>query len=251
MKALRASRGLHNVNTSELVGDVGSRSSPGPRRQGRPPREDLPGLRDKIISATRDLLRTRPPTSISRTDIARAANVDPGLIRYYFGNKDRLMSAVVLTFMDEFEHSSFELPASGDIQDLLRHILQFHVGMIQRFPFMHDLLLQEIGQLGNPNGARIRNSLIEAQSIRTEQAIRATNSIELNADELKFLRMMIISIAAFPIRERAVFEQIFDRGHADEGLTQGYCSFAAKIFAQGMRAPSKDGRKPIRSKPKA
>jgi len=38
---------------------------------------------------------------LSRTDIARLARVDPGLIRYYFGNKDNLLLATTLQITSE------------------------------------------------------------------------------------------------------------------------------------------------------
>ena len=86
-----------------------------PRRQGRPPSDNAQGLRDKIIAATRELLRTRPPDTISRADIARAATVDPALIRYYFGTRNDVLSAVAKTFMNDFVSDSYDVPPSGQI----------------------------------------------------------------------------------------------------------------------------------------
>jgi hypothetical protein len=40
-------------------------------------------------------MKTTPPAQITRLDIARAAGVDPALIRYYFGNKSALVVAAV------------------------------------------------------------------------------------------------------------------------------------------------------------
>ena len=88
-----------------------SARSKAPRRQGRPPKDDLQALRDKIVAATRELLRTRPPDTISRVDIARAARVDPALIRYYFGTRDDVLSAVAQTFMNDFVSDSLRLAA--------------------------------------------------------------------------------------------------------------------------------------------
>ena len=93
-----------------------SARSKAPRRQGRPPKDNSQTLRDKIIAATRELLRTRPPDTISRIDIARAARVDPALIRYYFGTRDDVLSAVAQTFMNDFVSDSYDLPPSGQIK---------------------------------------------------------------------------------------------------------------------------------------
>src|ERR1700691_4073604 len=93
-----------------------------PRRQGRPPSGNAQGLREKIIAATRELLRTRPPDTISRIDIARAARVDPALIRYYFGTRDDVLRAVAKTFMNDFANESYDVPPSGQIEELVHQM---------------------------------------------------------------------------------------------------------------------------------
>jgi TetR/AcrR family transcriptional regulator len=209
------------------------------RAQGRPPKDDSQALRDKIIAATRELLRTSPPDAISRIDIARAAKVDPALIRYYYGSKDDVLSAVALTFMDDFRKSEYDVPVSGDIQDLIDQIMTVMMAFIESVPYMHDLLVREIGRLSAPRGAKIRDMFIDSPTARIEQSIRSTNSVALSRRELQFLRMMVIAICAFPIREREFVEQVFGRERFDAELTKEYGKFVAKLFAQGMKPRAK------------
>jgi len=215
-----------------------SARSKAPRRQGRPPKDDSQELRDKIIAATRELLRTRPPDAISRIDMARAAGVDPALIRYYFGTRDDVLNAVAQTFMNDFTSDSYDVPPSGQIQDLVRQMTHFTIIMLEKFPFMHDLIVREIGRMGVARGAKMKNIFIDRPTIRVEQALEGTDSIRLKGRELQFFRMMMFAIALFPIRERGFVEQTFGRDHFDAELTKEYCSFVAKIFARGMQAQS-------------
>jgi len=205
------------------------------RRQGRPPSDNAEGLRAKIIAATRELLRTRPPDTISRADIARAATVDPALIRYYFGTRDDVLSAVAKSFMNDFASDSYDVPPSGQIQDLVRQMTHFTMIMLEKFPFMHDVVVREIGRLGNVRGAEMKNVFIDRPTMRVERAIEDTDSIRLNLRELQFFRMMTLALALFPIRERGFVKQTFGRDHFDEELTNEYCSFVAKVLAQGMK----------------
>jgi TetR/AcrR family transcriptional regulator len=209
--------------------------SKAPRRQGRPPKDDLQALRDKIIAATRELLRTRPPDTISRIDIARAARVDPALIRYYFGTRDDVLSVVAQTFMNDFVSDSYDLPPSGQIQDLVHQMMHFTVTVLEKFPYMHDVVVREIGRIGIARGAKMKNVFIDRPTTRVEQALERTDSIRLTRRELQFFRMMTFALALFPIRERGFVEQIFGRDHFDAELTEEYCNFVAKIFAQGMK----------------
>jgi len=206
-----------------------------PRRQGRPPSGNARGLRDKIIAATRELLRTRPPDTISRIDIARAARVDPALIRYYFGTRDDVLSAVAQTFMNDFVSDSYDEPPSAQIQDLVHQMTRFTMTLLEKFPFMHDVVVREIGRLGNVRGAEMKDVFINRPTTRVERAIESTDSIRLNRRELQFFRMMTFALALFPIRERGFVKQTFGRDHFDAELTNEYCKFVAKVFAQGMK----------------
>jgi AcrR family transcriptional regulator len=209
-----------------------------PRRQGRPPSGNARGLRDKIIAATRELLRTRPPDTISRIDIARAARVDPALIRYYFGTRDDVLSAVAQTFMNDFVSDSYDEPPSAQIQDLVHQMTRFTMTLLEKFPFMHDVVVREIGRLGTVHGAEMKNVFIDRPTMRVERAVASTDSIRLSRRELQFFRMITLALAVFPIRERGFVKQIFGRDHFDVELTNEYCSFVAKIFAQGMKRKS-------------
>jgi AcrR family transcriptional regulator len=211
-----------------------ARSKP-TRRQGRPPSDTVQGLRDKIIAATRDLLRTRPPDTISRADIARAAAVDPALIRYYFGTRDDVLRAVAKTFMNDFANESYDVPPSGQIEDLVHQMTHFTMISLEQFPFLHDVVVREIGRLGNVRGAEMKDVFINRPTTRVERAIESTDSIRLNRRELQFFRMMTFALALFPIRERGFVKQTFGRDHFDAELTNEYCKFVAKVFAQGMK----------------
>jgi AcrR family transcriptional regulator len=212
--------------------------SKAPRRQGRPLKDASQALREKIIAATRELLRTRPPDAISRIDIARAARVDPALIRYYFGTRDDVLSAVAQTFMNDFVSDSYDLPPSGQVQDLVHQMMYFTVTVLEKFPYMHDVVVREIGRIGTAHGATMKNVFIDRPTTRVEQALERTDSIRLTRRELQFFRMMTFALALFPIRERGFVEQIFGRDYFDPELTKEYCSFVARIFAQGMKAQS-------------
>lgn len=211
------------------------------RRQGRPSKDDSQALQDKIIAATRELLRKSPPDSISRIDIARAAKVDPALIRYYFGSKDDVLSAVALTFMHDFMKRDYDVPPSGEVQDLIHRIITVMMEIIESAPYMHDLLVREIGRLGSPGGAKIRDAFVDYPSTRVEQAIRSTDSIKLTRREIQFFRMMMIAICAFPIREQGFVQQIFGRERFDAELTRDYCNFVTQVFTQGMKPRGTNG----------
>jgi hypothetical protein len=86
------------------------------RSQGRPTRNSKSAVgRDELIEATRRLLGEKPPSEIGRLDVARKADVDPALIRYYFGNLGNLMTEVTAMLTREM-HGRIALRQGRDRQ---------------------------------------------------------------------------------------------------------------------------------------
>src|SRR5258707_1107673 len=90
---------------------MASRKPSKPRSKGRPTDAQSAVGPEVLIEATRRLLRTRTPREITRKEIADFAKVDPGLIRYYFRDKDNLLLAA--TMQIEREHRAREHAAVG------------------------------------------------------------------------------------------------------------------------------------------
>jgi TetR/AcrR family transcriptional regulator len=85
---------------------MASRKPSTPRSKGRPTDAKSAVGPEVLIEATRRLLRTRAPREITRKEIAGFAKVDPGLIRYYFRDKENLLLAA--TMQIEREHRARE-----------------------------------------------------------------------------------------------------------------------------------------------
>jgi len=66
-----------------------------PRRPGRPPRDAGSDVRDRLLDAATDLARERGFAAIGIRAIAQRAGVTPGMIAYYFGDKQGLAQAML------------------------------------------------------------------------------------------------------------------------------------------------------------
>lgn len=71
-----------------------------PRRRGRPPRRetaDLPAARDRILEAALAEFSAHGYDRTSVRGIAKSASVDSALVHHYFGTKEQVFEAAVLT----------------------------------------------------------------------------------------------------------------------------------------------------------
>jgi AcrR family transcriptional regulator len=73
-------------------------TTPAPRRAGRRPKSDAPGTdlsRDAFIRCAIELAQKESIAEVSMVRVAREMGVAPGLVHYYLGSKDDLLSAVL------------------------------------------------------------------------------------------------------------------------------------------------------------
>ena len=64
------------------------------RGKGRPTASASGVGREALVSAARSLLQELPPAQVTSTAVAKRANADPALVRYYFGNRENLLFEV-------------------------------------------------------------------------------------------------------------------------------------------------------------
>lgn len=112
------------------------------RPPGRP-KDDARRL--AIINETLRLLQSTPPSDLSRLDIARAAGVDPALIRYYFGDKNKLLGEVVEVIAREIVAGGHAaLTGAGTPRERVRRFVRSSHAVHMRHPHYHQLILHQI-----------------------------------------------------------------------------------------------------------
>ena len=90
-------------------------------------------------------MRTIPPGQVTRLDIARAAGVDPALIRYYFGNKEALLAAAVLEAGKEMRGRTRENTAlATSPSEKLRRRMVALLEVLYEDPSLHHLIIEKI-----------------------------------------------------------------------------------------------------------
>jgi TetR/AcrR family transcriptional regulator len=127
------------------------------RRPGRP--KDDARRRD-LIHKTLRLLQSNSPAELSRLDIARAAGVDPALIRYYFGDKNKLFGEVVqLIAADIVAAGTSALTGPGTARERIRRFVRGSHAVHMRHPHYHQLILHQITNGGKAEIRRVRTEM--------------------------------------------------------------------------------------------
>lgn len=220
------------------------------RAVGRPT-EDTVGERS-IIAATVELLKTTHPARLNRLEIARAAHVDPALIRYYFGDMDGLLAQTAFEITEEIISLSRARKAEFEDRPAPEALVAFVRGFFEsvtRFPNYHQLILQQIFYGGSKQARAMRKRLqLAGQETLRGIIDRGVASGELRETDTRFLEVALIGLSEAMVTGWALVEDLFPPAATRVTTTSDYEDFiCAMVLAHVQNgAPAA----PRRTKPK-
>jgi TetR/AcrR family transcriptional regulator len=205
------------------------------RKQGRP-QKDKPAVgRDTLIAATRKLMKATPPAQITRLDIARAAGVDPALVRYYFGDKSQLLVAAAMQAAGEMrERQVVNAAKPGSPSEKIRRRIAVLLETLFEDPSLHHLIIERIIHSKSKPARELRHDMVfgtckELASI-IEQGVASGEFRRVNPRHL-FLAM--IGACSFPMAERALFADLIGEEPTRAHL-EAYAEFVTELFLGGL-----------------
>ncbi|MBV9539139.1 MAG: TetR family transcriptional regulator [Acidisphaera sp.] len=214
------------------------------RRQGRPQKRNAPDAREALVAAARELLRTRLPAEINRLDLARLAGVDPALVRYYFGNKDGLLLETAHRMVQEMraERSSAQQGQEsfrGKLAAYAHHLID----VLHRYPFLHDLLLEQIARAGAGEARELRREFIDEPWREVRGLLdQGVQSGEIRAVEVSFFYVALIGMCSFPMRHQFLLAQIRNTPDVSARMAAEYAAFVADTLIEGLALRAHDRR---------
>ena len=206
------------------------------RTAGRPVSSSGVGS-DKIIEATLSLLRSRTPEELTVVEIASAANVDPALVRYYFGTKKGILRAVAISLLDDIqERSRLMLAEQGPLRDRIRTRLRLLIESLQRNPRFLQLVLKEIysdeegGQaVGDLSNVANRGLALTQFVLNPVAGDKPTREVDA-----RYLHVAILGLCTFFMDAQPMLAALFKNDAGDGDMIQGYIEFATELLAQGI-----------------
>lgn len=208
------------------------KTMPKKRGQGRPVSGENDVGRERLLIAAEKLLRTMPPARVTISRIAQEANADPALVRYYFGNRAALLVEVVdrVTAHTERGAPRIDQPTAA----LADHIGKA-VQLVRSAPFMHRLIIDELGQAGTEESrARVRDMNLDLVNFYRE-LFRADGGRELVKTDPLFLYVAVLGASDFFSSAEPLIRELLPEGTDMEKLTAGFKKFLVKLVLDGLR----------------
>jgi len=115
------------------------------RKPGRPRGEDGPDLREALLDAATELAAERGFDAVGLREIAERAGASPGMIAYYFGDRDGLYESLFERAFGRMAAQVEALLGSGDARDTdLDDLVRLHVTALASDPWIPQLIAREV-----------------------------------------------------------------------------------------------------------
>jgi TetR/AcrR family transcriptional regulator len=193
---------------------------------------------EALMAMTLELLSERPPSEITRASLARHANVDPGLIRYYFSNRDSLMRSAAQSLTESLQtRARAATPAStiapeDQICTRARALLDFKLDN----PFYHRLMMEEMARSGSEESVNLFDEVAGAAIARyksyIDEGVAEGSLKEVNP---AFLYMAIIGLCDFFVTASpSILKNLKEEERKD--VNRDYANFICDLLINGLRA---------------
>jgi AcrR family transcriptional regulator len=218
------------------------RSKPARRRkQGRPKTDSSTVGRDAIVEAARVLLRTVPPGRVTRLAVAKAAGVDPALVRYYFGDITPLLREVAISVMMRMRS---ELDASSALTlspaERLRKRVNVYLQAFSDNPHFHQLVVDLLLNGQEAEVRSIRKSITKRSFAELEDILRAISGRNESPINAKFVYLSLFGVLEFFVTGRPLLEELYP-AHliGSRRLQEEYADFVSTLFLHAIESAAK------------
>lgn len=218
------------------VGVVRRKSPTQRRAKGRPSAGDDVVGRAALISSTRQLLKKLPPAKVTRNEIASFAGVNSALVRYYFGDKSTLFTAVVEEISREnIARLREEFAQEGSATEKLRRRVQLLLLMHIENPYYHQLIFEQLWHGQTAEQRRLRRELVIPYFDEFRKLLsQGVENGELREVEPRFLHVAVIGLCELFINAPYMFRELFGLKDIKSDFASSYGDFVVDLLMNGI-----------------
>lgn len=216
------------------------------RRPGRPRLEKGEGgdVRDRLLDAAVEIAVEQGFETAGLREIARRADVSPGMISYYFGDRQGLYQAMferVFTRIREKVDAVLDAPGRTS-EDRIADLIRIQISSIAADPWlpkvvMRELLARQDSPIRDFISEFIARGPIALMIERVEQAQR--DGVISNEYDPRMLAMSISSLSGFPILMLPIVGPHLGL-ELDDDFPDRLIEHNQKLLSAALRAPTEN-----------
>ena len=208
------------------------------RTRGRPRTDHSEDVREKLLTASRDLFLRYGYRAVSSRQIANAAGANVAMIRYYFGGKPGLYREMCQTLIQPLR-AGMSAMSTGLISPEVTTLLGAAMRMWSANPWLPGLIIREVLMPEGPLRAMFIKEFPERLVPLVEKIVKQEmEQGRIRADlDPKLTVLSMISLGLFPFLALPVTSKVFGV-RQDEEFLQRLVRHTTDVFTRGIAGPA-------------
>ncbi|HTV80012.1 MAG TPA: helix-turn-helix domain-containing protein [Steroidobacteraceae bacterium] len=200
------------------------------RSQGRPSGNAVG--RAAVLEAARKLLHDLPPARVTMSAVAREVGIDPALVRYYFGDRDNLLLAVVDLMLAGVQHRA---PADADPLAEMERRIRETLAFTRSAKQMNRLMIDELAQSRSPQVRQRQRAMNIAAAEAIGKLLDRDPGATFNRVDPLFLHLALIGIFDFFVLAQPLILNLVPEGTDMQRFERRFEDFVVRLLMDGLR----------------
>jgi AcrR family transcriptional regulator len=214
-----------------------SEQAPVSRRRGRPRATDQGDVgRSGLIEAAKVIFASQDPITINRRTFAEMAGVDPNLIRYYFGDMNRLMAEVLADNHNLARSQMQESKEADGPEERLRFRVARTFQLFRDQPNHHQMVRAVLyGHAGTKDHEEWESLLSDSVTDLEDILQEGVRQGRMRTVDPAALHLLIIAACEFWTTNSPVIAILFPRKKPGSRLDKYFVTFMQDLILNALR----------------
>ncbi|MBN8831381.1 MAG: TetR/AcrR family transcriptional regulator [Sphingomonadales bacterium] len=206
-----------------------TRNSTRKRGQGRP--ADAVG-KEAVLNKATELLQELPPARVTTSLIAREAGVDPALVRYYFGDREKLLLEVVKQLIAD---APTEEATQADPLARLERTIRNTAHFTRSTKHVHRLMVDELADAKSAEVRKLQGEMNRGAVERFAKMMEQDGGKDLRSVNPLFLHLALVGLFDFFVSAQPVVRNLVPEGTDMDALAVQFEDFIVDLLLNGLR----------------
>jgi AcrR family transcriptional regulator len=207
------------------------------------PKTDDPAARARILEAAETLFAARGFSGTAVRDIASAAEVNPAMIHYYFGNKESLYRAILESAAARVRSLLMETAGSDSSRERLTRFVDSYAGYILSHPNLARILFREMLAGGKRIKAIAQKYAPVNYGLAREAIADGIRRKELRAIDVDLAPISLMGMIVVFQFFRPIISVALGKSDYDEQFIKRISAHTIDLFLKGAESAAASGRK--------
>lgn len=188
------------------------------KSRGRPPKEDTADIRKQIMESAIDLFASQGYAATSIRAIANRVGVNPAMIHYYFGRKEKLLHAAL---EQSLEPLAAAIAAMQDRHEApLQNVVALILDAFRKRPSLPVLMTREVMLPGGAVQEHFIKNFAPRLGGALPRLLREEQKNKRLRDDLdpRLVAQTLLGLCAFPFVSRSLAEPVMGIAYDEVGL---------------------------------